>query len=160
MKLADLPPQVINHLCYEDCWRLDINPGFDSKHEFWMAWRHFLTLPEDSHFYQPDESDLAEFLNFDGYHVLLPVPRTHHPDIRLIRLIPSADQQTLTLLLHDSFHQDWFQDSSGARYGFLAVADHYQKWGCDFYLASYYHFAYLVNGDYEAAQRIMAQKIG
>ncbi|WP_211175922.1 hypothetical protein [Brasilonema sp. UFV-L1] len=48
MKLADLPKQVIDDLCQEDSWRLDIDPGFDSKHEFWMAWRHFLALPEQT----------------------------------------------------------------------------------------------------------------
>jgi hypothetical protein len=159
MKLADLPSEVIDDLCLEERWRLDIDPGFDSKHEFWMAWRHFLALPEKiSPFYEGTEEDLAEFLNFNGFDVLLPVPRTHHPDIRLIRLIPSSDKLTLTIILHDSFHQDWFRDSWGARYGFLAVADRYQKFGSDFYLANYYHFCYLLNEDYQIAQSIMAEK--
>ncbi|MGB7440799.1 MAG: hypothetical protein WA919_07000 [Coleofasciculaceae cyanobacterium] len=160
MKLADLPQEVIDDLCRDENGRLDIDPGFDSKHEFWMVWRHFITLPEEtSSFYETTEDDLAEFLNFDGFDVLLPVVRTHHPDIRLVRLIPSADQQTLTLFIHDSFHQEWFNDVWDARYGFLAVADRYQKFGCDFYLASYYHFSYLINQDYETAQRIMAEKM-
>lgn len=90
--------------------------------------------------------------------MLLPVSRTHHPDIRLVRLIQSNDEKTLTLFLHDSFYKEWFKDSWGARYGFLAVADHYQKFGCDFYLASYYHFSYLISQDYEAAKRIMTQR--
>ena len=48
-----------------------------------------------------------------------------------------------------------------ARDGFLAVADRYQQYNCDFYLASYYHFAYLRNQDYETAQRLMAdQQLG
>jgi len=158
MKLADLPPAVIEDLCHKDNWRLDVDPGLDSKHEFWMAWHHFITLPEDPDRlpYQPSEADLAEFLTFDGFNVLLPVERTHHPKLRLIRLIQSIDQQTLTLLLHDSFHADLF-DAWTNRYGFLAIADRYQKFGCDFYLASYYHFAYLLNQDYEAAQKIMAE---
>jgi hypothetical protein len=160
MKLADLPREVIVDLCQEDCWRLDIDPGFDSKHEFWMAWRHFIALPEEPpSYYQKTEEDLADFLTFDGFDILLPVPRTHHPQIRLIRLIPSADQQVLTLFLHDSFSDDWFKDQWGARYGFLAVADRYQKFGCDFYLASYYHFSYLLNEDYEAGKKIMTEKL-
>ncbi len=159
MKLADLPKEVIDDLCQEEHWRLDIDPGFDSKHEFWMAWQHFLALPEEtSPFYEKTEDDLAEFLKFDGYDVLLPVERTHNPYIRLIRLIPSAEEKTLTIFLHDSFHEDWFKDQRGARYGFLAVADRYQKFGCDFYLASYYHFSYLINDDYETAKIIMAAK--
>lgn len=51
----------------------------------------------------------------------------HHPDIELIRLIPSADGNTVTLYLHDSFYKDWFRDEWGARYGFFAVADCYES---------------------------------
>ncbi|MGF1478699.1 MAG: hypothetical protein ACFB4I_04335 [Cyanophyceae cyanobacterium] len=158
MKLNDLPQVVIDDLCQEDCWRLDIDPGFESKHEFWMVWRHFLTLPSSS-FYEPAEEDLAEFMNFDGFDVLLPVRRSHHSYIKLIRLIASADRNTITLFLHDSFHQNWFNNEQGARYGFLAVADRYQKHGCNFYLASYYHFSYLISEDYQIAKRIMVEKL-
>lgn len=159
MKLADLPKEVIDDLCQEDDWRLDIDPGFDAKHEFWMAWRHFIVLPEERpSYYEATEADLADFLTFNGFEVLLPVPRSHHPRIELIRLIPGEGHQSLTLFLHDSFHESWFSDSWGARYGFLAVADRYQKFGCDFYLASYYHFSYLIGKDYEAAREVMLQR--
>ncbi|WNZ25844.1 hypothetical protein HJG54_25420 [Leptolyngbya sp. NK1-12] len=158
MKLADLPQQVLNDLCQEQQWRLDIDPGFDSKHEFWMAWHHFLQLPEEPNFPQCEES-LADFLTLEGYNLLLPVPRSHHSSIDMIRLIPSADQQTLTVFLQDSYHRDWFTQPTDARYGFLAIADRYQKFGCDFYLASYYHFSYLVGKDYEKAVQILAQKL-
>jgi hypothetical protein len=153
VKIADLPPDVIDDLSRSERGRIDIDPGFDSKHEFWMAWRRFLVQDLSD-----DEIELAEFLNFNGFDVLLPVPRNHHPYIRLIRLIPSSDEKTLTIFLHDSFHQNWFNDQHGARYGFLAVADRYQKLGCDFYLANYYHFSYLIDSDYEEASRIMAQR--
>ena len=83
MKLADLPNEVIDDLCQEDKWRLDIDPGFDAKHEFWMSWRHFLSLPESSPYYQMSEDDLAEMLNFNGFNILLPVSRSHHPSIEL-----------------------------------------------------------------------------
>ena len=120
-----------------------------------MVWRHFIALPQEpSRGSERTEEDLAEFLNFEGFDVLLPVPRSHHPYIRLIRLIPSADGRTLTLFLHDSFHRDWFRDAWGARYGFLAVADRYREWGSNFYLASYYHFSYLLRDDYEAARSV------
>lgn len=159
MKLADLPQSVIDDLCQDDQWRLDIDPGFDAKHEFWMVWRHFIALPaEPPPYSEQTEEDLADFLNFDGYEVLLPVERSHHPYIKLVRLMPSIDEQTLTLFLHDSFHESWFRDRRAARYGFLAVADRYQKFGCDFYIANYYHFSYLVSQDYEVAQRIMAER--
>lgn len=160
MKLAELPNEVIQDLCQDDRWRLDIDPGFDAKHEFFLCWRHFVILPEQtSSYYESTETDLADFLTFDGFNVLLPVPRSHHPNIELIRLIPGAEHQTLTLFLHDSFHESWFNDAWSARYGFLAVADRYQRFGCDFYLASYYHFAYLIGQDYEVAKTVMQRKL-
>jgi hypothetical protein len=158
MKLADLPPDALNDLCHRDQWRLDIDPGFDSKHEFWLSWHHFLTFPEPS--YSPrTEEDLAEFLNIEGYDILLPVPRSHHASICSLRLIPSVDQQTLTLFLQDSYHRDWFTQPSDARYGFIAIADRYQKFNCDFYIASYYHFSYLIGKDYETAVIALSQKL-
>ncbi len=160
MKIADLPTEVIQDLCSEERCRLDIDPGFDSKHEFWMTWKHFLTIPDNDYYvFETSEDDLADFLNFNGFNVLLPVPRDHHPHIKLIRLMVSSDERSLTLLLHDSFHQEWFSDSWGARYGFLALADRYLEFGSDFYVANYYHFSYLVNEDYQIAQNIMSQKI-
>jgi hypothetical protein len=158
MKLSDLPQTVLDDLCQDDQWRLDIDPGFDSKHEFWMAWHHFLALPEAS-YYEPTEDDLAEFLNVEGCAVLLPVPRSHHDSICCLRLIPSVDQQTLTLFLQDSYHRDWFNKPTDARYGFLAIADRYQKFDCDFYIASYYHFSYLIGRDYERAVTVLSQKL-
>jgi hypothetical protein len=44
MKIAELPQAVLNDLCDEQRWRLDIDPGFDAKHEFWLAWHHFQTM--------------------------------------------------------------------------------------------------------------------
>jgi hypothetical protein len=160
MKLADLPPAVMEDLCQEDGWRLDIDPGLDAKHEFYLSWRHFLVLPEPRPtYYESSEADLADFLMLDGFAVLLPVARSHHPNIELIRLIPSADEQTLTLFLHDSYHESYFNDQWSARYGFLAIADRYQKFGCEFYLASYYHFSYLIGEDYKTAQDVMRRKL-
>lgn len=160
MKITELPTEVIDDLCQEDKWRLDIDPGFDAKHEFWMNWQHFIKLSEESFSYSEiSEDDLAEFINFNDFDILLPVSRSHHPNIELIRLIPSSDEKTITLFLHDSFYEDWFTDSWGARYGFLAIADRYEKLGCSFYLASYYHFCYLLNDDYESAKQIMQKKL-
>lgn len=160
MRLIDLPSEVVEDLCQEDRWRLDIDPGLDAKHEFFLSWRHFVTLPEKSSpYYESTEADLADFLTFDGFEVLLPVPRSHHPKIELIRLVPGEGHHTLTLFLHDSFHESYFNDAWAARYGFLAIADRYQKFGCTFYLASYYHFSYLIGADYEAAREVMQKKL-
>ncbi len=166
MKLVELPSEVIKDLCQEDKWRLDIAPGFDSKHEFWMVWRHFIALRKLTAYseaeaeVEAEAEDLAEFYNLDGVEVLLPVPRSHHPFMKIIRCLPSADGQTLTIFVHDSYHKSWFTEEEDARYGFLAIADRYQKYGCDFYLASYYHFAYLLNQDYETAREMMREKLG
>ena len=157
--MAELPQAVLDDLGDEQRWRLDIDPGFDAKHEFWLAWRHFLTMSDWGQAQGISEDDvLADFITVEGYTILLPVPRSHHPHVRIVRLIPSADTQTLTIFLHDTYHTAWFRDHWGARYGFLAVADRYLHYTCDFYLARYYHFAYLVNQDYETAQRFMADK--
>lgn len=158
MKLTDLRHTVLDDLCQEDQWRLDIDSGFDSKHEFWMSWHHFLKVPDQS-YYQHTEDDLADFITVEEYNLLLPVPRSHHSAIHPIRLIPSAEQETLTLFLQDSHHQDWFTCPTDARYGFIAIADRYQKFDCDFYLASYYHFAYLIGKDYKKAVEILSQKL-
>ena len=156
MKIAELPQSTLDDLCDEQRWRLDLDPGFDAKHEFWLAWHHFLTMSywAQSHGISADDV-LADFITVEGYNILLPVPRSHHPHVCIVRLIPSADAQTLTVFLHDTYHAAWFRDRWAARYGFLAVADRYQQYNCDFYLASYYHFAYLLNQDYETAQRLM-----
>jgi len=34
MKIAELPQAGLDDLCDEQHWRLDIDPGFDAKHEF------------------------------------------------------------------------------------------------------------------------------
>jgi len=59
MKLAELPKEVIAN-CH-DVWRLDIDSGFDSKHD-WMAWWHFIALPENpSSHYETTEDSLLCF---------------------------------------------------------------------------------------------------
>lgn len=158
MNVLELPQAALDDLRDEEKWRLDIDPGLDAKHEFYLSWRSFLTVYEGP-YYQGTEADLAEFIQWDGYDILLPVQRSHHPSIQLVRLIPSADQQTLTIFLHDSHHESYFTDSWAGRYGFLAIADRYQNHGCDFYLASYYHFSYLIGEDYEKGVKIMEAKL-
>src|SRR5262252_8227201 len=104
MRIAELPQAVLDDLCDEQRWRLDIDPGFDAKHEFWLAWRHFLTMSDWGQSQGISEDDvLADFITVEGYHILFPVPRSHHPYMRIVRLIPSADAQTLTVFLHDTY---------------------------------------------------------
>jgi hypothetical protein len=122
MKLTDLPSEVIADLSQREKWRLDIDPGFDAKHEFFMSWNSFISLPESNSFYRSTEEDLAEFIRYQNRLVLLPVERKHHPFLSIIRAMLSIDEQSITLFIHDSYHQDWFTNESDARYGFLAIA--------------------------------------
>lgn len=158
MKVDDLPTPVIEELCQSEYWRIDIDPGLDAKHEFFMRWEYLLPNPHTSDKYE--EEELSEFINFDGYNLLLPIGRNHHSHLHLLRLNPSLDNNSLTLFLFDTYHSSWFTEIHDARYGFLAVADRYQNHGCDFYIASYYHFSYLVGRDYERSQQIMQERLG
>ena len=157
MKVADLPALVIAELGVSEYWRLDIDPGFDAKHEFFMRWEYLLLNPRTANY---EEEELAEFINFNGYEVLLPIGHAHHPHLHLLRLNVNADETSLTLFLFDTYHSSWFDDIHSARYGFLAVADRYQNHECNFFIASYYHFSYLIGRDYELAQEIMQQRLG
>ena len=156
MKVADLPTSVVEELCQSEYWRIDIDPGLDAKHEFFMRWEYLLPNSRTANY---EEEEVAEFMNFDGYDLLLPLGRAHHPHMYLLRLNPSADKNSLTLFLFDTYLSNWFTDVRDARYGFLAVAERYQNHGCDFYIASYYHFSYLVGREYEMAREIMQQRL-
>lgn len=156
MKVADLPALVIEELGVSEYWRLDIDPGFDAKHEFFMRWEYLLPNPRTANY---EEEELAEFINFNGYEVLLPIGYAHHPHLHVLRLNVNADETSLTLFLLDTYHSSWFDDIHSARYGFLAVADRYQNHECNFFIASYYHFSYLIGRDYELAQEIMQQRL-
>jgi hypothetical protein len=62
MKLSDLPQTVLDDLRQDEQWRLDIDPGFDSKHEFWMAWHHFLKVHEIGEDYEKATAALTQKL--------------------------------------------------------------------------------------------------
>ena len=44
MKLTNLPKEVIADLNDRDRWRLDVDYGFDAKHEFFQSWNRFKKL--------------------------------------------------------------------------------------------------------------------
>ena len=78
-----------------------------------------------------------EFLLIEGRFVLLPVERSHHPNITILRCIWSADGKSLTLFLRDTTYDDdpFFS-------GFMAVCD--RVTGEDFFLAILYHEWFLI----------------
>lgn len=45
MKVANLSASVIEELGASEYWRIDIDPGFDAKHEFFMRWEYLLPNP-------------------------------------------------------------------------------------------------------------------
>mgnify|MGYP006310973151 CR=1 FL=1 len=72
-----------------------------------------------------------EFMMIDGRPVLLPVERSHHDNITILRTIWSSNGDSLTLFLKDTtYSDDWYMS------GFMAVCDRMK--GQDFYLAILY----------------------
>ncbi|MDZ8049875.1 MAG: hypothetical protein RMX68_033710 [Aulosira sp. ZfuVER01] len=73
-----------------------------------------------------------EFIMVEGHPVLLPVDKSHHANITIIRAIFSIDGKSLTLFLKDTtFDDDPFFS------GFVAVCD--RVVGEDFFVAILYH---------------------
>ncbi|BAZ31008.1 hypothetical protein NIES4074_34780 [Cylindrospermum sp. NIES-4074] len=76
------------------------------KHEGPASWESVLRYAE------------PEFIEVEGKSVLLPVDKSHHPNISILRSIWSADDKSLTLFLSDTtFDDDPFFS------GFMAVCD-------------------------------------
>jgi hypothetical protein len=90
------------------------------KHEGPEDWESVLT------YYEP------EFLEIEGRWVLLPVEKSHHSNITILRSIWSADGNSLTLFLQDTTYDDdpFFS-------GFMAVCERVKVE--DFFLAILYH---------------------
>ncbi|MGF1515463.1 MAG: hypothetical protein ACFB5Z_17425 [Elainellaceae cyanobacterium] len=73
----------------------------------------------------------------EGRAVLLPVERSHHENVTVLRAIWSADGQSLTLFLKDTTYGNEWYDS-----GFLAVCD--KLVGEEFYVATLYHEWFII----------------
>jgi hypothetical protein len=114
MKLSNLSPEVIEKI---KSYRWD---GILGKHEGPETWDSVL------------EYGNPELMEIDGHHVLLPIRKKEHPNITILRCIPSADDNTLTLFLKDTTYVDDMFES-----GFMAVCDRFP--GEDFFLAIVYH---------------------
>jgi hypothetical protein len=127
MKLADLSPQAlekIRRLRYD--WLV-------SKHEGPFDWASEL------------ESADPEFLQINGHDVLLPVEKSRHPNITVLRCITGDGGRSLTLFLKDTTYvQDPRHEVWDA--GFLAVCDRVE--GETFFVAVVYHEWFIVrNGE-------------
>jgi hypothetical protein len=90
--------------------------------------------------WQVKSGDL-EFLDLAGYPVLLPIGREQHPNITLLRCIPSADGESQTLFLKDTTYSPE-PEMEMFFTGRLAVCDRMP--GESFYIAIAYHEWFIV----------------
>lgn len=123
VKLSDLAPEVIEKI---KSYRWD---RFVEKHEGPFTWESVLK------YYGP------EFMGINGYQVLLPIEREHHANITILRCIPSADGQTLTLFLKDITYLTNPTDETFYA-GFVGICDKVP--GEDFFITIFYHEWYIV----------------
>lgn len=123
MKLADLSPETLEKI--KSC-RYD---RIIEKHEGPESWSAVLQ------YYHP------EFLEVNGYDVLLPINRDRHPNITILRCIVSDDGQSLTIFLKDTTYVPDPRDEMFYA-GFVAVCDKVP--GEAFFLAIVYHEWFII----------------
>lgn len=119
MKIADLPAQTIEKI-KSVRWDRIIE-----KHEGPFDWESVFRYSE------------PEFIEVERCSVLLPVDKSHHPNITILRCIKSAEQNSITLFLSDTTYEDdpFFS-------GFMAVCDLVK--GEKFFLAILYHEWFII----------------
>lgn len=114
MKVAQLSPSTRARL---------MKSRYDSiveKHEGPFSWEWTL--------------DESEFLRVGDFDVLLPIDRRHQGNISIVRVIPSADGQSLTVFLKDTTYSQGDDDFFA---GFVAVCDRFPD--DNFFVAVVYH---------------------
>ena len=114
MKLENLSPETIDKI------KLVRWDRIIEKHEGPEDWESVLR------YFEP------EFIEIEGRWVLLPVEKSHHANITILRLIWSADGNSITIFLKDTTYDD---DSFFS--GFMAVCDRVKNE--NFFLAILYH---------------------
>lgn len=139
LRLSDLPAETIARL---KTYRYD---RIIEKHEGPGKWSYQLQepdagpsrlpppLPGEPDPYKPDP---AEFMQIEGRDVLLPIGRSRHPNVTILRTIVSDDGKSLTIFLKDTTYVDDPQYEFFSA-GFLAVCDRVP--GETFYIAHVYH---------------------
>jgi hypothetical protein len=120
MKLADLSSEILEKI-KPVRWDRIIE-----KHEGPEDWESVLQWHE------------PEFLAIENHWVLLPVARSHHANITVLRTIVSQDGNVLAIFLKDTTH--YGDDPFMA--GFLAVCE--KVVGEAFFLATVYHEWFII----------------
>ena len=121
LKLSDLSPATKDRI---KSYRWD---RIIEKHEGPETWSHLL--------------DYVDFLEINGFTVLLPVGADRHPNITALRCIVSVDNRTLTLFLKDRTYSVPAQDEMFYN-GFVAICDKFP--GEEFYIAILYHEWFII----------------
>jgi hypothetical protein len=88
MRFSELSPQALEKLRAYEYDRIV------EKHEGPFRWEAKLRYDE------------LEFLQAEGYDLLLPIGREQHPNITILRCIVSRDNQIITLFLKDTTFTD------------------------------------------------------
>jgi hypothetical protein len=134
LRLSDLSPETIAKL---KTYRYD---RIVEKHEGPEDWEWRLRGPDErpswllpGDDYQPDP---AEFLRIAERDVLLPVGRSHHPNITILRTIVGDEGRSLTIFVKDTTYVQ-SADEEFFSAGFMAVCDRVP--GEPFYIAHVYH---------------------
>src|SRR5258707_741089 len=124
MKLSDLSAAKLEHI---KSLRFDQSL---EKHEGPENWESILE------YYEP------EFIIIDGYNVLLPIEAERLPNISVLRCLPSADGNTLTLFLRDTTYNP--EPENDVFYtGRLAICEKIK--GEQFFVASVYHEWFIID---------------
>jgi hypothetical protein len=133
MKIADLSPELIEQLKTVRWDRII------EKHEGPEDWKH--QLGYRSQYIELTEADDAEFLEIEGHFVLLPIERSRHPNLTILRTILSADGNSLTLFIKDTTYGNDMFDS-----GYLAVCEKVAPTVSTegFFLATVYHEWFII----------------
>ncbi len=83
------------------------------------------------------EHDECESIQVGGYFILLPVYLKHHPNITILRVVESKDENVLTIFLKDTTYDndDFFS-------GFVAICERFA--GEEFFTAIVYHEWFII----------------
>ena len=98
MKVDDLSPGLLERIKTVRWDRIIEKHEGPEDYEYQIGYR--------SDYTEFTEEDDAEFLEIEGHSVLLPIARKQHPNITILRTIPSADGNTLTIFLKDTTYGD------------------------------------------------------
>jgi len=119
MRLADLSPKTRQKIAK---LRFDL---FVEKHEGPWSWEYRL------------KHDAIEFLQIDGFDVLLPVEKENHKNITALRCIVGDNGRVLTIFLKDTTYE------SEIFAGRVAVCERVP--GEQWYLATLYHEWFIID---------------